>query len=322
MTEHPILFSGPLVRAILDGRKTQTRRLVRQPPDSGLVPWPCHYGRTGWAWGDDHACHCRPLRCPFGAPRDRLWVRETWRPLWGPDDQIVCNYALDQGEPGTCRVVSPPADWHYPDAAKRGFVPSIHMPRWASRLTLEVTDIRVERLQAITEEDARAEGAMPPEADRCGGGFGGGLHTSKISATETITCPRCGGTGYRRRAYRDAFADLWDSITPAASSWSTNPWVWGRRLQGAAMTLNQLRQTYHEMPRLLRSTPDRLYVTYRGHRIARLGLAVGAVVPETFARASMQALAHPTKRIVTPLLLGQPVALWWGAVPALVLVPV
>lgn len=184
MKERPILFSAPMVRAILGGRKTQTRRIV----NARVAPWlldPAH----GW----DDAYVLDPgnellARCPYGAPGGRLWVRETWARLTGNGHRIV--YRADGDDPRL--------GWDDDPSTRRPrmtWTPSIHMPRWASRITLEVTDVRVERLQAITEEDAVAEGVA--------------RHVE-------------GAT----RGARTAFASLWDSLNGERTPWSTNPWVW------------------------------------------------------------------------------------------------
>lgn len=165
MSEHPILFSGPMVRAILHGTKTQTRRALRPQPDRKLDAT-VHYDRaTGGAmWASIHGDH--GTHCPYGKPGERLWVRETWRKAEG-----VLQYRAD------------PVTW----GPTRKWTPAIHMPRVASRLTLEVTGVRVERLQDITERDAIDEG-------------------------ET------GTSGYRL---------LWDDLNGKRGlGWSTNPWVW------------------------------------------------------------------------------------------------
>ncbi|WGS43710.1 hypothetical protein LFL97_09395 [Burkholderia sp. JSH-S8] len=153
MREVPILFSGPMARAILEGRKTQTRRVVKLPHANPLGEWEPttiggeNGGRTasgeavplqGAVW------HTRTGDClisPYGRPGDRLWVRETWRPADGMNEP---------GKPATYA-----ADW--PDAAVK-WRPSIHMPRWASRITLEITGVRADRLRNICAADARAEG--------------------------------------------------------------------------------------------------------------------------------------------------------------------
>jgi len=174
MVELPILFSGEMVRAILDGRKTQTRRVVKLPVSEigKMVKY-----RGDWV-----------LPCewsPYGKSGDRLWVRETWW-QWG----------------GTEKRISYRADTLPSFAPNGGFRPSIFMPRWASRITLEVVDVRVERLQDISEDDAKAEGVM------ASGGW---------NADDTEYCV----------GYRTAFSRLWDSINAKRGySWATNPWVW------------------------------------------------------------------------------------------------
>ena len=145
MKERPILFSGPMVRAILEGRKTQTRRIVKvrggleyigpkgceHEPDSWGYPHPCDDGYLTLADG---------IKCPYGKPGDRLWVRETWAPAEWPPTGPPAVYRADEGMFAS--------QWK----------PSIHMPRAVSRITLEVVSVRVERLQDISEEDALAEG--------------------------------------------------------------------------------------------------------------------------------------------------------------------
>lgn len=163
--ERPILFSGPMVRALLDGRKTQTRRVVNPQPATS---------------SDGRACG--PIRCPYGAPGDTLWVRETW-----------CSYM-----PGSVRYR---ADGH--NDAGWTWRPSIFMPRWASRLTLRVYGVRVERVQQITQADARAEGVVDTS-----GAWG--------DLTDTD-----------RAGPRGAFEALWNSINAERGfGWDVNPWVW------------------------------------------------------------------------------------------------
>jgi hypothetical protein len=194
MKERPILFSGPMVRAILDGSKTQTRRIVKPScviiVDAGGYHWPF---KTAGRFS--HA-----IDCPFGRPGDRLWVRETFcmagehgsydaapadgRPRW-PDSLPTihrCFYrATEQG-----------VDFDHGE----GWKPSIHMPRWASRITLEIVSIRVERLHEITRGDCMAEGCPFPNIAR-------------------ETSPQ------------QWFADLWKTInTKPGKTWDDNPWVW------------------------------------------------------------------------------------------------
>ena len=180
MKERPISATRPEVRAILDGRKTMTRRIVKPQPIGGDKI--CKRGMGyGWIIGQlrDSENAWRDLSCPYGQPGDRLWVRETWR---------IPNGA--------------PRGWvdYRADDAREGFRwrPSIYMPRWASRITLEITDIRVERLQDISEEDAQAEGVK--------------LHTEYIPMK----------VGFN---HRQAFGGLWESIN-GPGSWDANPWVW------------------------------------------------------------------------------------------------
>ena len=194
MTERPILFSGPMVRALLEGRKTQTRRIVKPQPPSGfdrVAPEPPGYG---FQWQND----APPLgmwtvRCPYGVPGDRLWVRETFSFVGG---QGVWELSQAQSL-GVER-------WLYRaggDDADRWW-PSIHMPRFASRLTLEVTGVRVERVQDISRVDAKAEGFLPSE--------GNGLESWN-------------GQSYGNAQL--AFAACWKDIN-GVKSWDANPWVW------------------------------------------------------------------------------------------------
>jgi len=220
MTERPILFSGPMVQAILDGTKTQTRRVMKiQPPDSGYRLAECvsttgdrrNVGRAHWlkVAPDGYSVvdgSQRYFACPYGLPGDQLWVRETWVPTTGdvgglPSGVHVAHmgvkYAAD-------RAFEPREQARDLWPCKTNWKPSIHMPRWASRLTLEVTAVRVQRVQEISEEDAKAEGA-----DACHGVF----HASIQSAIDNV--------------YRRNFAVLWNSINAARGfGWDANPWVW------------------------------------------------------------------------------------------------
>lgn len=170
--EKPILFSTEMVRAILEGRKSQTRRVIKPQPDGEIkanIPYEFYGTKTERIFTDTKA-YLAP--CSVG---DILWVRETW----AKDDTYY--YKAD----GSCG--SRCGKWK----------PSIHMPKEAARIWLEVTDVRVERLQEITEEDARAEGALPTREER----------------------------GYN--CCRDEFITLWDSINSKRGyGWDTNPWVW------------------------------------------------------------------------------------------------
>ena len=195
--ERPILFSGEMVRAILDGRKTMTRRVVKPQPSS------IHSNEPYWHIGGYRAWEYRgvtdvlrmgtgnPIHCPYGDPADRLWVREAHHI---DDDGHVTYRAQPTGwveEPGKL--------WR----------PSIHMPRSAPRITLEITDVRVEQVQEITEADAAAEGVRDP---RC--------------FMEPVPV-YYGGDFSDAKTHRDMFAHLWDRINSGCGfGWSANPWVW------------------------------------------------------------------------------------------------
>lgn len=205
MKERPILFSAPMVRAILSGTKTQTRRAVK-PQITPLA-----YG-SSWHQFDHRGSNYRtnlrngtvsqwsPLLqfCPFGQPGDRLWVRETW----------AAPHSDDARPPRSIHC-----DWmqiHYAATEERGGLlwrPSIHMPRWASRITLEIIGVRVERLQDISEDDAKAEGAWGPDDSII----------SQVAAH--FGCEPIGV--HPSLAYRMA----WEQIN-GAGSWEANPLVW------------------------------------------------------------------------------------------------
>lgn len=218
--ERPIVMNGAMVRAILEGRKTQTRRVVKPQPPAGYEP---HIApdfaegkfRNGYAlWQPE---------CPHGKPGDRLWVRETWRLDFdsgsgslGADGRYrrdaIYRVVFKAGGDDT------PIEWEgfdddadpYIEALGRddSWRPSVHMPRWASRLTLRIAGVRVERVQDISEADAIAEGI-----DSARLGNVGWLGTD---------APR--EAGY---SYIPAFRELWGSINAGRGhSWASNPWVW------------------------------------------------------------------------------------------------
>ena len=200
MNAKPILFSGSMVRALLAGTKTQTRRIVEPQPTECGLEWATACGGEFAAWQDpglrldewsEDGGPCQRI-CPYGQAGDLLWVRETWCSV---DDS-----EFDGGEWIDYRATpkyesSHPAGWDNepgsPDALK--WRPSIHMPRSASRLTLCIADVRVERLNEISNDDALAEGIGTP-----------------LDA---------------RYAAIDGFKSLWESIN-GADSWVANPWVW------------------------------------------------------------------------------------------------
>jgi len=194
MKERPILFSGAMVRALLAGTKTQTRRVVKQKHLPWLENSVLNFLDGKW--------NQRPL--PYGQPGDRLWVRETFR---GCRAYEVQGYApKDWGN----KPIWFEADGTPPGRPEQWALrsrPSIHMPRWASRITLEVTSVRVERLQEISEADAVAESVTPKWEPGCSGRL-----------MEAIG-------GYSFRPAASAYADLWESIN-GEGSWDANPWVW------------------------------------------------------------------------------------------------
>ncbi|HCM9475843.1 TPA: ASCH domain-containing protein [Enterobacter roggenkampii] len=208
MKERGMIFNGEMVRAILDGRKTQTRRVMKPqpepcPPPRGGHWWPSNVfktmlhvedemqnGKGGWGGlvGD---------ACPFGAVGDRIWVRETWAEAGAGAPDLKLYRANYPEHVPTHYENLPPAD-------EIRWTPSIHMPRAACRILLEVTDVRVERLNSISQEDAQAEGM------------------ELTGWRPTYTDPDSGGEVWTPY---DNFAQLWESIY-GEESWQANPWVW------------------------------------------------------------------------------------------------
>jgi len=225
MKERPILFSAPMVRALLSGKKTQTRRVVRclcnnthmgkllGEWDLSVPPWRWDGKKSLWRlmsrqppspgdWVesfqtavDDHATAA--VRCPYGKPGDRLWVRETF----------IAGKAVGGYAPGVDPDLDPDgrtidviyrADAGPNELTAGPWTPSIYMPRWASRITLEVTDVRVERLQELTPADAIAEGV-----------FQDGQYATEPGLPYPVA----------------TFAALWRNLN-GVGSWAANPWVW------------------------------------------------------------------------------------------------
>lgn len=186
--EHPILFSGEMVRAILEGQKTQTRRAMkRQPCAAPPNPW-----RDGWSVGG------YDYFCPYGQPGARLWVKETWATVAAWDKQKPSDlskttpiyYHADKSHGSL-------VGWHDEDEERGRLRPSIFMCRWISRITMEITGVRVERLRDISEADAKAEGVI-------------------YSADPKSPYGNGHGANYRF---------LLESIN-GRGSWAKNPWVW------------------------------------------------------------------------------------------------
>lgn len=207
MKESGMIFNGEMVRAILDGRKTQTRRIMKPQPEPcprGGHWWPSNVfktmlhvedemqnGKGGWGGLVGNAC-------PFGDVGDRIWVRETWAEAGAsaPDLKLYrANYP--EHVPSIYENVPP--------AEEIRWTPSIHMPRWASRILLEITNVRVERLKSISDGDAMREGCS----------------TADMKSGDCVA---------------DVFARLWASIY-GSDSWNANPWVWViefKRVEGGA----------------------------------------------------------------------------------------
>lgn len=281
MKERPIPFSGPMVRAILEGRKTQTRRLnglediSSYPGDLAGAETP--FGPAGYhgAMTSTHWLHPRchrefkacpglyhlfigrggpseinpiPVRCPYGIPGDRLWVRETHAIR-------RVDYDLDEDESGPCEseevyyhatprvgrrrwvgpTAPPPTEFQGqphsmtylvessplssgPAAHIDRWTPSTHMPRWASRIDLEIVGVRVERLQDIAEGDAQAEGIERGESSDPA--------YTWVGAPERRQGARGGAATFCHRTARDAFVTLWNHINGDRATWESNPWVW------------------------------------------------------------------------------------------------
>ncbi|EDE2075756.1 hypothetical protein GBD53_20895 [Salmonella enterica] len=198
MKERGMIFNGEMVQAILDGKKTQTRRPAN-PSTANLLDLQGQYPHKKYN-----------ISCPFGAVGDRIWVRETYQgPLF--DYEHMESYLEDSSKfekPEFCvyRADGNPAPEFYDadDNLHCGWRPSIHMPRWASRILLEITDVRVERLNSISQEDAQAEGM------------------ELTGWRPTYSDPDSGGEVWTPY---DNFAQLWESIY-GEESWNANPWVW------------------------------------------------------------------------------------------------
>ncbi|EMO9845321.1 hypothetical protein RWC52_000301 [Pseudomonas aeruginosa] len=196
MKERPILFNDQMVRAILEGRKTATRRIAKpvKHPDLGNIYAP------GALMLEREPQHVIDRACPYGQPGDRLWVREAWQGPLISDEEQAANQSWWKDmtkfqNPGHCAYRASGDDNEYVDPD--GYFhckwkPSIHMPRWASRILLEITAVRVERLHDLSDPGALAEGVS---------------HSEMHSGDSLV----------------DVFARLWEST---GGDWAANPWVW------------------------------------------------------------------------------------------------
>ncbi|EOC0011700.1 hypothetical protein ACI0X9_003387 [Cronobacter turicensis] len=215
MKERPIIFNGEMIRAILNGHKIQTRRIMKPQPSS------CTQGGFWWPSDKHHTMlHVEKAlqnsegiwkgiagdACPFGTVGDRLWVRETW-----------ARYNIDKDSYDMAYRATTPHDW-----PKEGrWRPSIHMPRWASRILLEITDVRVERLNSISHEDAEREGIHTEVWDQT-------VVAKNYAAEDQIFQFWSEDMPHyveMNELFRASFRSLWQSIY-GAESWQANPWVW------------------------------------------------------------------------------------------------
>ena len=203
--ERPVLFSGPMVRAILDGRKTQTRRVidrmtgfkVNQFDRSNTPGYDWHFRCQRGLWQDmDHAEVLS--RCPYGQSGDRLWCRETF--ATAHDNPCIDNA-------GTVYRATDP-DWGLMEGFR--WKPSIFMPRWASRITLEITDVRVERLHDIDNDGCVAEGISA---------------SGKAVRMPDGSYAQAGRYESKASTVRQLFSELWTEIN-GPNSWAANPFVW------------------------------------------------------------------------------------------------
>ncbi|HCT5938909.1 TPA: hypothetical protein OT253_003339 [Klebsiella pneumoniae] len=203
ISERGMIFNAEMVRALLDGRKTQTRRPIKwkQTRFTEIVE---REDGSKWPWSEDaeHACDFwHP--CPFGAVGDRIWVREAFRVHSRATDVATLVYKASERNSWTEQTRRVPVAVCNKPATPEKWTPSLHMPRWASRILLEITGVRVERLRSMSQDDARAEGVIAAS-----GPMEAGL----------------------------AFRELWDSIY-GEESWKANPWVWViefKRVEGGA----------------------------------------------------------------------------------------
>jgi len=197
MKERPILFNTEMVRVILDGKKTQTRRIIKRPKDI-----PSEYEintsvlddkATAWWENPKYKSVGYSQKCPYGVIGDRLWVRETWQKGQSNGKDLVLFYKADND----------PRDINFT------WKPSIYMPRWASRINLEITNIRVERVQNIIDNDALAEGVN--QNMLASFGFASAESKEKFNFTQAIK----------------TYKLLWNSINAKRGfGWDANPWVW------------------------------------------------------------------------------------------------
>ena len=208
MKETGIIFTPDNIRAIIEGRKTQTRRVVKPQPSWVMEKTALIGNRAGM----------QNALCPYGVPGDHLWVRETFIAGWPADDGYLRKFD-DKGNerPKTVWYRATPESefmWLTDDGSMTDIIPwkpSIFMPRWASRIMLEITDVRVQRLQDISKVDALAEG----------------ISVLPLQSVDDPTAWYQSTPGnHQARSAEESYAKLWDSINRKTHPWSSNPWVW------------------------------------------------------------------------------------------------
>lgn len=249
--ERPIIFSAPMVQALLDGRKTQTRSMVKVLRGLGRVTEFGASDTTGYDWRfRDRRMLWNELRndrlvqaCPYSGPGDRLWVRETWRigawnentwqlaidykdgpcKQWadvaGDDDGEIFNHLWQQSTDDAIKALGNQERYAWePGQSPCRWRPSIHMPRWASRILLEITDVRLERLQDISEDDAIAEGIEGINQPTGGDDYDDLWRNYGLPDKDELY-PWFSGDCIA------SFRSLWEA-TNGQGSWGANPWVW------------------------------------------------------------------------------------------------
>lgn len=244
MKERPILFQGEMVRAILEGRKTMTRRVIKlaEFKECNDVPGSDWYFRSkSGIWSDVSTAQLIAKYCPFGQVGDRLWVRETWKCEELNTGLDGVRYQADNAFVSIQNSIEASDLWGEAYREGNQWRPSIFMPRWASRINLEITKVRVERVQDISEADAKAEGVdFLFDKEKCDTLAG-------IQGTEPeehgymnylwhglvhrgITASQSDAWTHQYSNYDDArgsFSSLWEKINAGRGfGWNVNPWVW------------------------------------------------------------------------------------------------
>ncbi len=208
MTEYPIIFNSDMVKAILEGRKTQTRRPINPQPDEGtLVGFSFFSGNDAIEIRDYTKGTSMIIKCPFGKVGNRLWVKETWNiTQFDNHGKLEFPNIYYRADSSTQLFVSDVV-WKYNRPNNGKWRPSIHMPRWASRITLKITGVNVQRIQEITHKECELEGANDEKwqswsEDAWNAGLPPGSHIENI---------------------KEHFENIWNSIY---GNWDSNPWVW------------------------------------------------------------------------------------------------